>query len=557
MPIIDMEEKKLYIENGKRAWLEELYTRGLCNISKIGKQVFEDAVILPIRDGFMNDRYIGEGGVVDKDGNYIEDSVISFGFGGAYVPEFETYCDRTAVYLGSDHGAWGHFLVDVVPRLWYVLKEDEANSVYVMIRSESSDTTILDNELDFFRCLGIDDRVKVINTPIRFRRVIVPQRSYNPDLSERAGETASELHPFFLETFDYVRNALLSESDSVGVKTSKNVFFTRSGLSETHWHDTGIEILDSFFRNNGYEIVSPEKIGLKELVHMLSKAERVAYLSGTLQHNMLFAPDGIRALCIERKPMLVGYQTDIDLIKKLDVTYVSGTYSFWPGNVSISGMYAWTDGLSRYAEDQGMELLDTEYTRYSFFEKTLNSYISEFIKCDEWTTINGMKRYFECIYENRKEAIDKYPRLRFRQVSVDECSDNRLMMEDFGEELIFRGIPYYNWKDVSYFDFCNTAVRIIDYALRDGKRDFYIYPYGNLGMLFDEILEKRYGIIPAGIYDQKASKYRDDICRIEELSILESENKSVVILCTRNQECLMKLKEKELKCEIISPYTLI
>ena len=263
--------------------------------------------------------------------------------------------------------------------------------------------------------------------------------------------------------------------------------------------------------------------------------------------------NGLQAVCVERKPMLVKYQTNIDMMKELNVTYVSGAYSFWPGNVSISGMYVWTKHLSQYAKDNGLNPPDEKYICNNYFDKTFSGYISEFEWNDEWTYLKSMNHYLECISENRKDALEYTGELPV--FSADQCADRALMLCDFRRQLVLRNIPYSGWRDSSYFDFCSTAVRIIEYALKIGKTDFLIYPYGNFGTLFEDILKKRYGMKSKAVFDQKVSEYRNDIYKIEAISEYIGE-RSVIVLCTRNQGCLNEIEKFEGMCEIISPYSI-
>lgn len=61
---------------------------------------------------------------------------------------------------------------------------------------------------------------------------------------------------------------------------------------------------------------------------------------------------------------------------------------------------------------------------------------------------------------------------------------------------------------------CESIERKID----DGKKEFFIYPYGYMGMICKELLENRYGIRVKGIIDNRLYKYNPSIMSIEMLS---------------------------------------
>ena len=87
-----------------------------------------NGVILPrkeTKDGPM----WGLGGVCDEDGNFVETSFYDGGWathGGKYDWDIseEVYQDDTVVYMGMFFQHWGHFLVDLVGRLWFTLRSE-------------------------------------------------------------------------------------------------------------------------------------------------------------------------------------------------------------------------------------------------------------------------------------------------------------------------------------------------------------------------------------------------------------------------------------------------
>ena len=542
--------KKHYVEKGKLKWLEEFYSIGLSCFDEIDAKSYDNATILPIKPEYHHGRYMGKGGVIDAGGHYIENSYISYGFGGGYVVKECDYIDKKVVYCGSDHNAWGHFLVDVVPRLWLSLEDNLNKYSFVIVRNELSNEDFLDNEYDFLCLLGIEKRTFIINRPVRFKTVIVPERSYDLDYSENG--KSSRIHAYYLKIYKKVIERALSEGKDLE-NNIKRIFFTRSGLSVNHWHDSGIEIIDSFFENNGYTIICPEKMRLRDFIVLLYNAEEVAYVSGTLQHNMLFAPEGKKAICLERKPMLVRYQTDIDLLKKIDVTYVSGTYSLWPGNVSISTMYAWTEKLNSFQNDSGWKLPDCNYLKQEYLAKNFDRYLSEFECCDEWDTIQGMEHYFEIIGENREEIGEV---LGLDVSSPEMLRDKEKIRNDLSKTLLKRHTPYCRWKDGESLQFFTTATSIIDSCLKAGKENFLIFPYGNLGMLFTLVLKERYGITPKKIFDNKVSNWRSNVLKIKGIKKFLDDT-TVVILTTRSKDCLLELSKHVDMKDVISPYTVI
>ena len=97
-------------------------------------EVYENATILPVVKFEDYDVAYGRGGVVDCNGNYVESSKTKGRIGGKYVCDDYEVRDEKVVFCGFFNKMWGHYLTEVVSRLWYVLKNDETIDSYVLFR---------------------------------------------------------------------------------------------------------------------------------------------------------------------------------------------------------------------------------------------------------------------------------------------------------------------------------------------------------------------------------------------------------------------------------------
>lgn len=91
---------------------------------------YDNAIILPNKN--LGPPF-GIGGVRDSTGEFVKESGSSESsdiyYGGDYEIDessIET-SDYDVVYFGLFFKHWGHFLVDLVTRMWYVCKSDIAN----------------------------------------------------------------------------------------------------------------------------------------------------------------------------------------------------------------------------------------------------------------------------------------------------------------------------------------------------------------------------------------------------------------------------------------------
>lgn len=97
----------------------------------------------------------------------------------------------------------------------------------------------------------------------------------------------------------------------------RKIFLTRSKLKKANKNEINIDYLDKFFISNGYELVYPEKISLKQLIILFNEASHIACISGTLSHNILFANPNKHFIIIERSAINNSYQVGINLIMNI------------------------------------------------------------------------------------------------------------------------------------------------------------------------------------------------------------------------------------------------
>lgn len=82
--------------------------------------------------------------------------------------------------------------------------------------------------------------------------------------------------------------------------------------------------------------------------------------------------------------------------------------------------------------------------------------------------------------------------------------------------------------------------RCIESQLEIGNRNFVIFPYGEIGMQIENILEKVYGISPIGIFDNSLYKYNPKIKPLYLIKEIKTEYS--VILASTNEKIYPELK---------------
>ena len=318
-------------------------------------EIYKNAEIVPaVRfDEDKDSLMFGRGGLFAEDGAYVEASGIEARIGGFYEHQKGDFSDEKVVYCGYFARGWGHFLLESVSRLWYALKDDPTVDAYVFITGESGPVDIVNGNFhEFFRFLGIADRVRIINRPMRYREVILPGLSYS-------------FNHFYTEQY----TALLDEVAKEALKESgeKKDLPERVFLSRRHAYDKkhfyggeryreyGLDMLDDYFERNSFHIVYPERVTLSELITLLYHAKTVATESGSCAHNLLFMPNASEnMIIIERHALGNDYQANIDCLRDFSVCYVDACYALYPLD-AFGGPFIlmYTDCFRRFTEENG------------------------------------------------------------------------------------------------------------------------------------------------------------------------------------------------------------
>ena len=409
------ETAEYYIESAKAQYIRSVYNKGIDEKEDIHIEQYSDAIILPVR--CFEDRGITRGlcGVIDDREKYVESSAISNLFQGSYHPETVIESDNSAMFLGCDHSHWGHFLMNVVPRVWPIVKKMMSADEYIIIRNENSnDAGLLRNENIFFEILGCADKVKVITKPTKYRKVFVPEISYS-NLKYLGTKTdVGFYHHYFRDSFDFVKTVALKRKFEITEKLQDKIFFSIKGKKYEAWN--------LFFQKNGYAIIFAEEIDLYELVHILHSAKKIAYMSGTLNHNLLFGPDGIEVIALERRIMVSIFQLDVDMIKNLRVTYVNAQYSFIPWKKTEAQIVAFTNDFICFAAENKM-VLDLSENRSEYLHNAISLFITKYTWDESWNYKDSPT--YEYYLDSLEQDIEELSSIINENLKIDNQTSMR------------------------------------------------------------------------------------------------------------------------------------
>lgn len=337
-----------YIDEIQREAYRKAYGQDYFSDRTLTEEVIPDGIILPFR------RTPGElsaaGGVAYADGTYAENSaqrIVGAELDHGYHISVKecVKIDKTVMWFGAFHAHWGHFITEMVSRCWYLVqhKEDVKDLYIAYIRkSDSCDKQIYGNYLEFLELLGVNpDHLIEVTEPTQFTKVILPEASC------RAGSFYTNEYK---QIFDTVRDAV-----QLTTKTYDKLYFTRLKSKSFRRTELGEKRIAKLFRKNGFEIVAPEHLDLKEQIHLIKSCSELVVISGTLSHNILFAKDDVRITVINRDTGVNSYQPYMNQLRQAQMTYVDAHISLFPVFSNGPFLLHMTDNLKNYAMDHNMK----------------------------------------------------------------------------------------------------------------------------------------------------------------------------------------------------------
>lgn len=335
-----------YIDDLFRDEFITLSSRNYVYRDNIYAQKFINATVLPFKPD-LNCTVKGMGGVLDQNGQYVvasatsQENLMPCGYELEKEPKFY---NETVIYLGYYIMQWGHFLVDLVPRLWFFQQNYHGEKLLILTSNPKS--KINGNFLELLGLFGITkDKIHYVYEPERYSCIIVPEMSMiRPVYYSKQSE---ELYRYIVEKATAIRR----------YPQYDKIYFSRSKLKKAVMTEIGEHEIERIYRRNGYKIIYPERCSFRELVFYISNCKEFVSLSGTIPHNIVFAKPGTKVVILNKTYRINTIQLMLNAQAGISPIYVDTNICLFPASPG-SGPF-WMeieDNFIRYAKQNGLKL---------------------------------------------------------------------------------------------------------------------------------------------------------------------------------------------------------
>ena len=364
---------------------QELFKKDYCIPEPPSVTEVENGVVLPLirRTDVADKRFMG--GVCDQEGNFVAGLLRNLD-----SPDSETSCVKayplphyiparheTVIFGGVLIDHFGHLITDCFARLWWFTEHTDTPYKLIFLDSYIHGTPFQYSYI--LNAIGItDDRMEIITAATRFDKIIIPEQTLYLKSNYRVGVT---------KIYDYIRS-------KVTTGPYKKVYLSRTALPR---QDTvNEEYFENFYSKRGYQIVHPEQIPFWEQVSIMTGAEDVVMVSGSLLHLSQFCNSKTRFTILNRSDQLVkAFIICLQAFDQKNYYFIDANFNFLPANL--------TGGHGRYLlgpTEQWIRYLNEAGIPYEPEEISVDLYVKPYIYdyLVKWGEIYGASNIaYKCI----------------------------------------------------------------------------------------------------------------------------------------------------------------
>lgn len=259
--------------------------------------------------------YLQWGGVSDKEGCCVKEACSRFENwhrSSCYQKSGKEVRGEKAIYLGCFLNQFGHFMLESLSKVWFVLEHPELIRQGYEVVFSVSEWGYSPWMNEFLELCGIRN-ARLISEPTVFKELIIP-------------ESCSGISPdFFTSKFIRTINQIINNVEGCG--DEEKIYFSRMRLRDNLIGE--MELQDTFERN-GFKVYFPEEMTIKEKIKLMKGCKEFAAVSGTTPLWLLFSLHVERAHILERFIPLHHNQLMVQILKDIDTDIICATQTFLP-----------------------------------------------------------------------------------------------------------------------------------------------------------------------------------------------------------------------------------
>ncbi len=216
--------------------------------------------------------------------------------------------ERDVIFLGCIYGHYGHLITEEMSRLWWVLENGANGKLFAY--SSINNTPLNKVALRLLDKFGVrSEQLVHVKKPTRFKSVTLVECGWK----ERDGKFELD------ENYKRINEQILKDVTPV---KNEAIYLSRTKTNKSGDLGFGEIYYERHFEKLGYKVVHPQNFSFDEQLALYAGCAKFACVSGTLPHNLLFAPNGSEVTIIKKESSQNRYQQAINEFKQLKVSEI-------------------------------------------------------------------------------------------------------------------------------------------------------------------------------------------------------------------------------------------
>jgi hypothetical protein len=174
-------------------------------------------------------------------------------------------------YIGNIMSHYGHFITEGLSSFWLSGAQEFD---YFVAHPFVWGAEIPPFARQAFARIGVDaEQIRIIRTPMRFEKLIIPDRLWRMNASVNAAyrETICEIKGRYLRAEPHLK-----------------LYLSRSEIPRRAVHNE--RAIEEVFRRAGFVVIQPQNYSLGAQLELFGQAAIIAGLAGSALHNVIFCP---------------------------------------------------------------------------------------------------------------------------------------------------------------------------------------------------------------------------------------------------------------------------
>jgi len=277
--------------------------------------VYRKCYGLPFVEQNCNGVYVDGGGLC-VNGEIVANTSLTSGWQSGYSFDSEdaVVIKEDIIFIGMlCNYCWGHIITDSLAHIWWFHTDEYRTKYSELPIYYWAPRPLCGNYLELMRLAGVPvEKLVYLEQLTYFERAIVPDSCFD-QIDGGARIYTKE----FISLVDYIVNQANAKMD-IPIDFPEKIYMIRKNQGRQYFCKEIMNVLKA----KGYSYIDPLNYPLSQQISLFHHAKEVVVEESSLAHNAIFCQEGTKLIILRKCNVINEYQTAINSMRNLDVSYI-------------------------------------------------------------------------------------------------------------------------------------------------------------------------------------------------------------------------------------------